>query len=88
MTSSDHPSRRPADRVLARPRSEIELRRRTAPITCVSCQVIYLTPVALPASVRVDSWVCGRCLGVLLNVDLSLAPPPSGTSAPIATHTP
>jgi hypothetical protein len=46
--------------------SDIELRRRSSPITCSACQVTYLTRVSLPMSVVAAHWVCPLCLSVLL----------------------
>jgi hypothetical protein len=46
--------------------SHITLRRRTPPITCTACDVIYLTADPLPASVRTTDWICGGCLVGLL----------------------
>jgi hypothetical protein len=87
VTSSEHPSnprtltRNP---VRARPRSGMELRRRSPPITCASCHVIYLTYAALPVSVKPQHWICGACLTALLKPDepFRTAAPPSGRSTP------
>jgi hypothetical protein len=51
-----------------KPGSDIELRRRSAPITCGTCRVTYLTPVPLPASVKAEPWVCSVCLHALFGL--------------------
>jgi hypothetical protein len=52
-----------------RPGADIELRRRSAPITCGTCRVTYLTSVPLPASVKAEQWVCSVCLHDLFGLD-------------------
>lgn len=63
----------PANRISSRPRSGVELRRRTPAITCAACQVIYLTSVPLPVSVGLEGWICGRCLCDLLDTEFPMA---------------
>jgi len=74
VTPPQHPSAGASGRPPSQRASGIELRRRSPPITCVSCQVIYLTPVPLPAAVRAEHWICGLCLGDLVGVDLEPRP--------------
>lgn len=72
MTSEQIPPRaEPAEACLPMPK--IEHRRRTAAVTCTSCQVTFM-PSALPSAlagspVGTKEWVCQRCS------DRSSAPP-------------
>jgi hypothetical protein len=72
MTIHNRQSPLAARSVSSRPRSGIELRRRYPAITCISCQVIYLTFVPLPSSVRAEHWMCTGCLCDLLEMDYAL----------------
>jgi hypothetical protein len=78
VTFSQHPSHKHplTARSVVRQASGIALRRRTPPITCTACDVIYLTAVPLPAAVTPDHWICGGCLRELLGPD-----PDPGTPA-------
>jgi hypothetical protein len=70
VTPSHHPShpRSGSHWMRPKPGSDIELRRRSAPITCGTCRVTYLTPVPLPASVKAEPWVCSVCLHALFGL--------------------
>ena len=63
-----HPSRplRPKQAsdasALVRSTPDIDLRRRTPPITCTACRVTYLAPVESRASVPGADWICPLCL--------------------------
>lgn len=71
MTFSQHPSHKHplTARAALRQASGIALRRRTPPITCTACDVIYLAAHPLPVSVPPDHWICGGCLRELLSPD-------------------
>jgi hypothetical protein len=74
VTPPHHPSAGASGHPASQWASGIELRRRSPPITCISCQVTYLTPVPLPAAVPAENWICSLCLGDLVGADLQPGP--------------
>jgi hypothetical protein len=43
------------------PRQGVEMRRRSAAVTCSMCDIAYLDPPFLATVAEPGTWVCARC---------------------------